>query len=210
MEWAAWEPTYRSILADFGYDPKLDELARDELDAMLAERPVYDLAPLRALFARKDVVVAGPKPPSSPPPHPRLIATDAASWAFDGAIAIVTDLDGDVHAQREANARGVPLFVHAHGDDRETLRRVVPTLSGPVVGTTQAQPRGRVANFGGFTDGDRACALAVALGAASLTLVGFDFDEPWPKPGRDAATKRRKLAWARRIIDRLGVPVTMR
>ncbi|MFA5860490.1 MAG: hypothetical protein WDA16_02220, partial [Candidatus Thermoplasmatota archaeon] len=78
---------------------------------------------------------------------------------------------------------------------------------GPVRGSTQAAPTGRVQNWGGFTDGDRACCLAVALGATRLTLAGFDFDEPAPKPGRDPAVKARKLAWARRIIDGLGVPV---
>lgn len=207
MEWALWEPTYRAILADFGYDRAQDEVARDELDALLAFRPVADLAPLRARFADRDVVVAGPKPQPHPQPQP-VVATDAASWAFGRASCIVTDLDGDVALQAEANARGVPLFVHAHGDNRDAVRRVVPKLTGPVAGTTQAEPRGRVANFGGFTDGDRACCVAVALGASSLTLAGFDFDAPWPKAGRDAGTKLRKLAWARRIVDGLGVPVT--
>jgi uncharacterized Rossmann fold enzyme len=39
-----------------------------------------------------------------------------------------------------------------------------------------------------------------------LTLAGFDFGAPAAKPGRDASTKARKLAWAKRIIDGLRVP----
>jgi uncharacterized Rossmann fold enzyme len=102
---------------------------------------------------------------------------------------------------------GVPVFLHAHGDNRDAIRKHLPAFRGPLVGTTQARPRGRVHNFGGFTDGDRACCIAVALGATSLALVGFDFDAPLAKAGRDLDVKRRKLAWARRIIDELGVPV---
>jgi uncharacterized Rossmann fold enzyme len=46
----------------------------------------------------------------------------------------------------------------------------------------------------------------VHLGATGLALVGFDYDRPAAKAGRDPETKRRKLAWARRIVDGLGVP----
>lgn len=206
MDWATWEPTYREILADLGYARADDEAARDELHLLLERTRRVDLDALRAQLAGRDVAVAGPLA-SRLPPGP-VLATDAATWAFERATAIVTDLDGDVAAQRAANARGVPLFVHAHGDNRPTLERVVPTLTGPVQGTTQAEPRPpRVEGFGGFTDGDRACCLAVALGARSLTLVGFDLDAPVRKAGREPAVKARKLAWARRIIGALGVPV---
>ena len=34
-------------------------------------------------------------------------------------------------------------------------------------------------------------------------LAGFDFDRPTPKPGRSPDDKRRKLAWARRILGSL-------
>ena len=179
MRWAEWEPVYRDILADFGYDRKADEDAALLLASLARDLPRPDLAALRARVEGREVVVAGPRPAALP--------------------------DGIVFATHAA--RGVPLFVHAHGDNVPALRRVVPALRGPVQPTTQAQPREGLLNAGGFTDGDRACCLAVELGAASLALAGFDLDEPWPKPGRDPATKARKLAWARRIIDALGVPV---
>lgn len=99
--------------------------------------------------------------------------------------------------------------MHAHGDNRSTLARVVPSLAGPVQGTTQAEPHGDIMNAGGFTDGDRACCLAAHLGATGLVLVGFDWDAPVEKPGRDPAIKRRKLAWAREIVGSLGLPVRM-
>ena len=52
-------------------------------------------------------------------------------------------------------------------------------------------------------------ASAAHLGATGLVLVGFDWDAPVEKPGRDPALKRRKLAWAREIVGSLGLPVRM-
>jgi len=197
VDQAAWERTYERILADFGYSREDDEAARDEL-ATLARH-----LPRPRLQLDGEVAIAGPRP-TPLPDDARVLATDAAGWAFGRAEAIVTDLDGDVEAQL---ASGAPLFVHAHGDNREALRRWLPRMRGPVQPTTQAAPRDGVENYGGFTDGDRACCIAIAHGATALALAGFDFEEPWPKPEREPETKRRKLAWARRIIEGLGVPV---
>lgn len=214
MDWPSWAPLYDAILADFGFDRAADEAARDELDALLADRLAADVEALRApLSGREAWVVGAAAGPGDlarvPPDAPVLVADAAARVALPllRPLAVVTDLDGDVGVQAAANAAGVPLVVHAHGDNRPALRLHVPRLPGPVLGTTQAEPKGRVRCFGGFTDGDRACCLAVHLGASGLALVGFDYDAPVPKPGQDVARKRRKLAWARRIVDGLGVPV---
>lgn len=214
MDWAEWAPRYRDILADFGFSPQEDERARDELDALLADRLPADLDALRAALAGREAWVVGaaatPADLSAVPEGAPLLVADAAARValpLLRPLAVVTDLDGDVPIQVAANAAGVPLVVHAHGDNRPALREHVPRLRGPVLGTTQAEPRGRVRCFGGFTDGDRACCLAVHLGATGLALVGFDYDHPARKEGRDPETKRRKLAWAKRIVEGLGVPV---
>jgi len=73
-----------------------------------------------------------------------------------------------------------------------------PPVRGPVVGTTQARPLQHVHNFGGFTDGDRAVFAAQSLGAASITLLGFDLDDTRVDP-----IKRAKLAWARRLLGQI-------
>lgn len=210
MDRADWEPLYREILSDFGYDRAADEAARDELDALLASKMRVDMARLRARFAGREAAVVGPHV-AELPDAPTLVTDAAAGWAVPRRRpdAIVTDLDGDVAAQLAANAMGVPLFVHAHGDNRAALSAHVPGMLGPVQGTTQAEPRGLVADYGGFTDGDRACCLAVELGASAIVLVGFDWDAPAPKPGSDLSMKRRKLAWARRIVESLGVPIRL-
>jgi uncharacterized Rossmann fold enzyme len=214
VDWPRWAPVYQSLLADFAFDPREDERARDELDALLADRLPASLDALRAaLEGREAWVVGAAATPADlqaiPPGAPVLVADGAAQVALPlvRPLAVVTDLDGDVGVQVAANAAGVPLVVHAHGDNRPALREHVPRMTGPVLGTTQAEPRGRARNFGGFTDGDRACCLAVHLGAERLALVGFDFGRPAAKPGRDPETKRRKLAWAKRIVEGLGVPV---
>ena len=214
MDWARWEPTYRAIVEDLGLDPAADEAARDELDALLADRLAADLDALRdALRGEEAWVVGAATSPMAlrrvPADAPVLVADAAAAMALPvlRPLAIVTDLDGNVGIQVAANAMGVPLVVHAHGDNRPALREHVPRLRGPVAGTTQAAPRGRVRDVGGFTDGDRACCLAAELGARRLALVGFDYESPAPKPGQDPERKRRKLAWAKRIVEGLGVPV---
>ena len=126
--------------------------------------------------------------------------------AADGATAVllekgivpeivVTDLDGPFDAILEANKMGAIATVHAHGDNLDALKRCVPQL-GMILGTVQCRPPQGLYNFGGFTDGDRCVFLAKELGAASIKLLGFDFEDESVTP-----RKRKKLAWAKRLID---------
>ncbi|MHB8585584.1 MAG: 6-hydroxymethylpterin diphosphokinase MptE-like protein [Thermoplasmatota archaeon] len=116
------------------------------------------------------------------------------------ATAIVSDLDGDLHAIAQANADGIPVCVHAHGDNIDAVREWVPRFRGPLIGTTQAEPVPPLYNMGGFTDGDRACFLAEALGATELVLAGFDFEHA------ASERKQRKLAFAHRLLRELDIP----
>ncbi|HUV61732.1 MAG TPA: 6-hydroxymethylpterin diphosphokinase MptE-like protein [Thermoplasmata archaeon] len=125
---------------------------------------------------------------------------------------VVTDLDGVVDDQVEANAEGTVVFVHAHGDNREALGRWVPEFRGRVVGTCQCEPVDGVFNFGGFTDGDRAACIISELGVRRILLAGFDLKRPAKKAGRSAEVKARKLRWAERILAMIadeGVSVEM-
>lgn len=213
MDWAGWSPTYEAILKDLGYDRKRDEQARDLLDALLEHAAPVDVDALRARVRGREAFVVGGAATRDdveriPPGSPILVADAACSLVVPVVRpdAIVTDLDGDVPLQVAANALGVPVFLHAHGDNMDALRAHARAFRGPIMGTTQAAPTRRIQNHGGFTDGDRACCLAVWLGASGLALVGFDYTRAAPKPGLDEATKLRKLAWARRIVEGLGVP----
>jgi hypothetical protein len=177
MNFPEWEPVYEAILADFGFDRDGDEGARDLL-ATLA-RP-FD--PGRLGVRGKHVAVVGAGP-SLQMEAERATAADvvfAASTAVDRlqeadvpVDLMVTDLDKNPETARALTESGVPVAVHAHGDNRPAVREWVPRFDRRhVLATTQAEPRGPVENFGGFTDGDRAAFLADHLGAARLSAPG--------------------------------------
>ena len=204
MQFATWEPIYLAILDDFGFS-----MSRDEDAAKLLAELLRDLGNcLSTADARvrgRSVVVFG-NAPSLDRELDELQVKDAVFLAADGATAvllrrgilpdiIVTDLDGSFPDILKANREGSITVVHAHGDNLDALSRYVPLLEG-VIGTTQCRPPEGLYNFGGFTDGDRCVFLAKELGAASIKLVGFDYEDDSVTP-----RKRRKLAWAKRLID---------
>ncbi len=210
MDFEEWEHYYRKILDDFGYDRSKDETSAQVLDkALRGDR----IGPERinAMLNGKDVTVAGNAQSLQDELDfvaGVLIAADEATSVLmkKGLMPaiIVTDLDGDVKEQVRANLQGVITVIHAHGDNIEAVKEWAPKFEGPVVGTTQSRPFGTIFNFGGFTDGDRAVLLAHHFKAASIRLLGFDFKTPSPKD-TDPAVKKRKLAWARRIIEDVGI-----
>jgi uncharacterized Rossmann fold enzyme len=201
MEFSRWEPVYELLLADFGFDRAADEAARDDL----AQRAVpFDPERLSGLDGAT-VAVAGDGPSLEATAD---VAADAdAVLAAGGAASrlsavgvgvdlAVTDLDSAPATAARLTREGVPVAVHAHGDNRPALREWLPRCDlEHVLPTTQAEPRGPVVNHGGFTDGDRAAFLADAFGAATLRFPGWDLDDPDVGP-----VKRAKLRWAERLL----------
>ena len=109
---------------------------------------------------------------------------------------MVTDLDKSPDTARKLTHEGIPVAVHAHGDNVPAVEEWVPQFdSDHVLPTTQAEPRDPVRNYGGFTDGDRAAFLVDAFDAAELVFPGWDFDDTTL-----TATKRKKLHWAERLL----------
>ena len=105
--------------------------------------------------------------------------------------------------------KGANIVVHAHGDNSDKIVNVTSFFTN-VLGTTQAQPVGNVYNFGGFTDGDRAIFLAVALNASEITLAGMDFGDivtKYSRPNLPTVTgpadeiKRKKLQYAEKLTN---------
>ena len=198
-----WEPYYLRILGDLGFDRAGDEEAARLLSSLL---PLDSLATLEKRIRGKTVTVCG----NGPNLAAGLDRIRGTVIAADGAAnrllaegirpdAIVTDLDGATEAFIGMNRAGTVIVVHAHGDNRDLLRFWVPLFPGPLVGTTQARPFDRIYNFGGFSDGDRAVFLALALGAAEVALAGFLLDDPAVNP-----VKRKKLLWARTLLGLAG------
>lgn len=203
MEFDEWEPVYEAILRDFGYDREADERARDVLATLVEPFDRERLASVRGA----SVAVAGAGPSlADPVTLERARSADvviAASTAADtlaehgiGVDCMVTDLDKNPDTVRRLTAAGIPVAVHAHGDNVPSVRDVVPDCpAGLLLPTTQAAPRDPVWNVGGFTDGDRAAFLADDLGARELVFVGWDVDDP-----SVGAIKAHKLEWAERLL----------
>ena len=205
MDFAQWEPVYQEILRDFGYRREKDEEAARLLSDLLRGK-AFDLTLLRDRLQGKDVLVCGKAAALSREiekieigKYVIIAADGATSMLLEKGIVpdiIVTDLDGYMPDEIEANRKGAIMVVHAHGDNMNELK-VVKELSN-VIGTTQAEPLDNVHNFGGFTDGDRCVFLAHEFGAKSITLAGFHFEDK-----NVSEIKRKKLRWAKRLIELL-------
>jgi len=201
MEFDVWEPVYERILTDFGFDRGADERARDRLAAMTEP---FDLDPLHG-FEGATVAVVGGGPgveneTDAAATADRVVATSgAAATLQDAGVTVdlaVTDLDGTPERLAAASHEGLPVAVHAHGDNVDALERWVPAFADEqLLATTQAAPAGPVQNFGGFTDGDRAAFLADVLGASELRFFGWSFDDP-----AVSEMKGKKLDWAERLL----------
>ena len=180
MEFGLWERYYKEILDDFGFSRDDDEYSAKVLDEILSEEGCLTLDDLGQIvnFSDKYIVFgAGPSlkkhivelKENKDLKDYVLVAADGATTALiEERISpdiVVTDLDGNLDDILLANLRGANIVVHAHGDNLEQIIKFTSFFNN-VLGTTQAQPVGNVYNFGGFTDGDRAIFLAVALGAS--------------------------------------------
>ncbi len=215
MHYEEWRSIYREILADFGFSEEEDRAA-----ARLLAELVEPLPPsvLESLISGRRVNIFGAGPSLERlrriPGGTRIACDGATSFLLEhGAVPeiIVTDLDGRVEDLLEANARGSVVVIHAHGDNREKLRRYAPLFAN-VVATTQARPFDEVHNFGGFTDGDRAVFLAEHFKAREIYLYGMDFHSEVGRYSfsRESQVKRKKLLWGERLIRLLeerGAPV---
>ncbi len=210
MKFEEWEPIYKLILADMHFDRICDENSARLLSRMIetkARKKIPDLIEIEILqkaINGNDVLVCG-KAPCLKDDIKKIDSEKYVVIAADGATSvlmnngitpdiIVTDLDGNMDDEAKANERGAIMVVHAHGDNMDALSEELPRLK-RVIGTTQSNPISNVFNFGGFTDGDRCVFLAKEMGAKSIVLVGFDFEDKNVTP-----LKKKKLVWAKKLI----------
>jgi hypothetical protein len=203
---------YARICDDFEFDKAKDLESARWLASQMGESGARTLEQTRRDFPQS-VLVCGGGPEladelSSLTIKGYVIAADAATSVLMEANVqvdmIVTDLDGIVEDQVEANGRGAVVFVHGHGDNMKALKRYTGQFTGPLIGTCQCPPPPGIFNFGGFTDGDRAACIAAELGAKRIFLAGFDFEHPSDKEGKSRDVKLRKLKWAKIVLDVLA------
>lgn len=201
MRWELWRPWYDDIVRRLGLNRRSDLQAAEKLNTLL---PQPNIPGLKNIIQGHDCVVfgAGPSLDTDLASLERANFLNSVLIAADGATSavikhhnpdiVVTDLDGEVEPQLAAWHRGAWLIVHGHGDNLERVEQVVPNLRERVIGTIQTRAFGKLFNFGGFTDGDRAAFMAHELGAGKIYLAGMDLGQ---KIGRHSGDKdlERKL-----------------
>ncbi|MDO5859540.1 6-hydroxymethylpterin diphosphokinase MptE-like protein [Methanobrevibacter sp.] len=224
MEFGLWERYYKEILDDFGFSRDDDENSAKILDEILSEMGCLTLDDLSQIVGFSDKYIIFGAGPSLKEHIVQLkenydlkdyvlVAADGATTALiEERLApdiVATDLDGNMDDILLADLRGANIAVHAHGDNIDQVIRYTSFFTN-VIGTTQSQPVGNVYNFGGFTDGDRAIFLAIALGAREIILAGMDFGEivtrySRPNLSADLAEadefKKKKLQYAERLTN---------
>ncbi|MFH1821443.1 MAG: 6-hydroxymethylpterin diphosphokinase MptE-like protein [Methanobacteriota archaeon] len=202
MRWELWEPWYEKIADRLKLDRNADEEAAKLLDGLL---PKPKIKAIEKIVRGHDCIVfgAGPSLDEDLRKLKRAGHLDKVLISADGATSavmqyrdpeiIVTDLDGAVEDQLDAWRRGSWLVVHGHGDNLGQVRKFVPKLKERIIGTTQVKPFGKLFNFGGFTDGDRAAFTAHELGSSNIFLVGMDLGSKIGKHSGIKVSKRKLM-----------------
>ena len=132
--------------------------------------------------------------------------------AWSRLVCIVSDADGG-DGTVAAVKRGVPVILHAHGDNSnswtELLELASSQRSPPPIVLTHQTPESieGMHNPGGFTDGDRAVCFARALGVErdDILLLGTRTDLVGEWSGAtDPKRKLAKLQWMAEVLQHLG------
>jgi uncharacterized Rossmann fold enzyme len=220
---AQWRARFYSLIKQsLNLDENRDRLSRDTLWEILRPRDAPSLQELRG-FEGKTTVVFGSGPslvsdlaglrPFLKEKNPRIVAADGAADAlaeneFDPDVT-VSDLDSCSEATLKKNSEAGFVFAHGHGDNIDLVKKIVPKLGHGTFGTTQVEPRAPIENFGGFTDGDRACFIASALLPSSIILAGMDFGKEEGKfsvnrySAQGNSQRILKLDWGRKSLEYL-------
>ncbi len=193
---------------DLRFDRRADWKAAQMADLLSSTRRDYT-DELDSLIRGKEVSIVFPS--TFMPGIDRIresetvITVDGATnWLVKKGIEpdiVVTDLDGITVFPK--NSIYVVLL---HGDNFSNLYKI--QYMEKAVLSVQVFPKGRPKFIGGFTDGDRAVALAVRFGAKRVRLLNFDTSEisPLSKPEGYPLIIKKKLAkmrWAEIAVELL-------
>ena len=213
---SGWVRRYNEILKEFKYDKKTDLQSAILLDRMLNGKS--QIKNLQKMIKNQNVLVIG-SGPSLSRAIPRLknfkktvkiVADSAVKPLVENGIKpdiIVTDLDGDENILKKIGSSNTIFVVHAHGDNIDKLELMKNFKN--CLGTTQSKPFGKLHNFGGFTDGDRAVFLANHFNAKKIILLGMDFGNKIGKfsntKPRDKKIKIKKLKKGKTLLEWLAL-----
>ncbi len=127
---------------------------------------------------------------------------------WDSVIGVVSDGDGGTGLSLSID-NNIPMIIHAHGDNQESLRRLITRVRDLPISITHQTPFSidGMVNPGGFTDGDRAVCIVVSMGVSvsDIVLLGTRSDVVGKFSGAtDPERKLLKLRWMKRILEELG------
>ncbi|HLG37849.1 MAG TPA: 6-hydroxymethylpterin diphosphokinase MptE-like protein [Nitrososphaera sp.] len=218
MKFVDWFPYYQGIRAEFGYSSEKDQEAARMLSDM-AKKKAADPRILERKIKGKNVIIIGAGSGLEDERATKYIKRNKGfvTIAADGAVQfllenkikpdiVVTDLDGDPASLQKAEKSGATMVVHAHGDNTDLLKKMVPKFK-KIIATTQVMPLDNVYNFGGFTDGDRCVFLADEFGAKKIVLLGMELDSPGKyskKRVKNPELKKQKMQAGRRLLEMLA------
>ena len=217
MRFIEWFPYYQEIRQQFHYSTEKDQEAAYLLSRLI-KRKALDLKTIENKIVGRRIIVIGAGLGlgsninfiKKDRKTVKIAADDTVRALIENKIRpdiVLTDLDGDISFLRKADKMGSIMVVHAHGDNIDALKRMVPTFR-HVIGSTQVMPVNNVYNFGGFTDGDRCVFLADELGAKEIIMVGMDLSDHIGKysktPIEDFELKKQKLKKAKTLLQMLA------
>ncbi len=143
-----------------------------------------------------------------------LLPETTSERAWSRLAFLVSDADGGIGTVT-AVKRGIPVFLHAHGDNfedwRELLEIAALSPTPPPLILTHQTP-GKIEgmhNPGGFTDGDRAACIVRSLGVPieRIRMLGTRTDIVGMWSGEtDPKQKIVKLGWMKKILEMLELP----
>ena len=209
-----WNSKYYQILKEFNYNEKKDKESAKILESMVGNKKQVDR--IQRLIESKVVFVIGAGPSLSTAikylknhDNLKIVADSATKFLLEKGIIpdiVVTDLDGDLDSLKKIGKSKTIFVVHAHGDNISKLDFSENLENW--VGTTQTEPFGKIYNFGGFTDGDRAVFLANHFSAKKIILFGMDMGKRIGRFSNTNPTKRKtklkKLQKGRELLEWLA------
>ncbi|MFP3172077.1 MAG: hypothetical protein RXQ79_03430 [Acidilobus sp.] len=118
-------------------------------------------------------------------------------------LAVTTDADSSLSTLNRIVEISDYVMLHVHGDNLLRASALVSSVPrAKLLLTSQVDTPFCIYPSGAFTDGDRAAAIAMEMGASSIRLVGFDFSSVTcgHKDYCDSDEKSAKLRTGERVL----------
>ena len=212
---------YPRIRDSLKYAQARDEESRDLLSDLLAAKGISPLEKQMQAIQRKTIAIFGAGPSLDSDLEglvhfvkraiPIIVAADGAADVLNEAgmnpSIIVSDLDSCSQESLEICSQEGLVLVHAHGDNISLIEKIVPKLGSKLYGTTQVSSVSLVTNFGGLTDGDRACFVMSYFEPSSIIIAGMDFGGAEGKHSKNRYVvgtnpqRPSKLQWGKRSLE---------